>query len=157
MFSLVLGTGFLYNWHVYRGHDDPLRGPDYMYRLIYDTLLFEDIWDFCNVVLFFDAAFTSFRLARALHDKRGIYFVGPINAQKPGTGGGVDSWPHQKFKPRDTQYLPRGWDRVAYTVLNGGWLQVTVLACTACTPMYRVHTHTTLTISLITGNNMARQ
>ena len=125
VFCLVLGTGFLYNWHVYRGQQDPLAGPDYMYRLIFDTLLHESSWDFCNAVIFFDAAFTGFRLARDLFNKRGISFVGPINASKPEKGGGPNSWPHQKFKARDTNFLPRGWDRVAFNELeSGGWLQV---------------------------------
>ena len=59
VFSLVLGTGFLYTWHVYRAKQDPLSGADYMYRLIYDTLLADPIWNFCNVIVFFDAAFTG--------------------------------------------------------------------------------------------------
>ena len=95
-----------------------------MYRLIFETLLFQAIWDFSNVILFCDAAFTSIALFRDLHDKRGISAVGPINASKPTKGGGPNSWPLQKFKKTDTRYLGRGWDRLAFTPLqNGGWLQ----------------------------------
>ena len=124
VFALVLSTGYLYNWHVYRAKADPLRGPDYMYRLIYNTLLNGTIWNFANVVVFFDAAFTSVRLVRDLHDKRGIYAVGPINTSKPSKGGGSHTWSFQKFNNAATKYLPRGWDRVAFTKLAGGWLQV---------------------------------
>jgi len=124
VFCLVLSSGFLYDWHLYRGKDDPLLGTDYMYRLIYDTLLFESIWDFSNITLFCDAAFTSIRLFRDLFNKRGINAVGPINASKPAKGGGPTSWPFQKFKSSDTKFLPRGWDRLAFTQLQrGGWLQ----------------------------------
>lgn len=126
VFCLVLSTGYLYNWHVYRAKADPLRGPDYMYRLIFDTLLVGTIWNFANVVVFFDAAFTSIRLVRDLHDKRGIYSVGPINTSKPSKGGGPHTWPFQKFNNTATKYLSRGWDRVAFTKLDGGWLQVRV-------------------------------
>ena len=39
----------------------------------------------------------------------------------------IELQPHQKFKSGDTEYLARGWDRVAYSKLdNGGWLQATV-------------------------------
>lgn len=124
VFCLVLSTGFLYDWHVYRGRDDPLAGPQYMYRLIFETLLFDTIWDFANVTVFCDAAFTSIPLFRDLHDKRGISAVGPINATKPSKGGGVNSWPLQQFKQTDTRYLVRGWDQLAFTKLErGGWLQ----------------------------------
>ena len=68
--------------------------------------------------------FTSIPLFRDLHDKRGISAVGPINATKPATGGGPESWPLQQFKQTDTTYLARGWDRLAFTPLQrGGWLQ----------------------------------
>ena len=30
VFCLVLSTGFLYDWHLYRGQDDPLAGPQYV-------------------------------------------------------------------------------------------------------------------------------
>ena len=124
MFCLVLSTGFLYDWHVYRGKEDPLLGSQYMYRLIFETLLCEVLWNFANVILFCDAAFTSVKLFRDLHDKRGIFAVGPINASKPDKGGGPNSWPLQNFKTSDTKYLPRGWDRLAFTKLErGGWLQ----------------------------------
>ena len=33
VFCLVLSIGFVYNWHVYRGKEDPLCGANYMYRL----------------------------------------------------------------------------------------------------------------------------
>ena len=122
VFSLVLSCGFLYNWHVYRGKDDPLSGPDYMFRLIYSTLLCSNIWDYVNAIVFFDAAFTSVKLVRELHDERGIYAVGPINA---GKGSGPNSWPLQTFNNSDTKFLERGWDRVAVSPLDrGGWLQV---------------------------------
>ena len=62
-----------------------------MYRLIFETLLFESIWNFSNVILFCDAAFTSIKLFRDLYHKRGIHAVGPTNASKPKTGGGVNS------------------------------------------------------------------
>ena len=124
MFTLALSIGFLYDWHVCRGKEDPLSGANAMYRLIYYTLLVDKKWDFCNVVLFCDAAFTSFRLFRDLWVKRGISAVGPINASKPSKGGGPNSWPHQKFKSSDTKYLRRGWDRTAFTPMQrGGWLQ----------------------------------
>ena len=67
----------------------------------------------------------GFRLGRDLYEKRGIYCVGPVNQSKPNKGGGPNSWPHQKFKKGDTAYLPRGWDRVAFTKLKDGWMQVT--------------------------------
>ena len=87
VFCLVLSTGFVYNWHVYRGFDDPLRGANYMYRLIFVVLFDQDIWDFVNVVLFCDAAFTSISLFRDLWDERGIGAVGPINAKNPANKG----------------------------------------------------------------------
>ena len=65
------------------------------------------------------AAFTSVKLFRQLA-KRGIGAVGPINAAKPDKGGNKNSWPHQKFKKTDTEYLSRGWDRTAYSELEGG-------------------------------------
>ena len=34
VFSLVLECGFLYNWHVFQGSADPLRGGDYMFRYV---------------------------------------------------------------------------------------------------------------------------
>lgn len=127
VFCLVLSTGFLYNWHVYRAQDDPLRGPNYMYRLIYDVLLAEAIWDNNNVTMFCDAAFTSIPLFRDLYEKRGIHAVGPINASKPKKNGGANSWPHQTFKKTDTQFLSRGWDKVAFSKMkNGGVMQATV-------------------------------
>ena len=89
-----------------------------MYRLIFETLLFEIIWDFCNVTLFCDAAFTTIPLFRDLYEKRGINAVGPINAGKPKKGGGPSSWPLQNFKSSDTKYLPRGWDKLAFTKLE---------------------------------------
>ena len=123
-FCLVLSTGYLYDWHVYRGKRDPLTGPNYMYRLIYDTLLAGDIWDNNNCVLFCDNAFTSIPLFTNLHDKRGIYAVGPINKSKPDKGGDKNSWPIQTFQQNDTRYLPRGWYRIAFSPLQrGGWLQ----------------------------------
>lgn len=124
VFCLVLSTGFVYNWHVYRGKDDPLCGANYMYRLIFEILLDEELWDFCNCVMFCDAAFTSISLFRDLWNKRGIGAVGPINAKKPKTGGGPDSWPHQAFNKGDSNYLPRGWDKTSFSPLSsGGWLQ----------------------------------
>ena len=126
VFCLVLSTGYLYDWHVYRAKEDPLNGPDYMFRLIYETLLMEELWDFSNAIIFFDAAFTSVKLMRNLHDNRGISAVGPVNAHKPVNGAGPNSWPFQKFKASDTKYLPRGWTRLAFSKLRraGGWLQV---------------------------------
>ena len=124
VFCLVLSTGFVYQWHVYRGMDDPLRGPNYMYRLIFQTLFDEEIWDFCNVVLFCDAAFTSIALFRDLWDKRGIGAVGPINAKKPSKGGDSNSWPHQSFKQSDVNYLSRGWTKMSFSELaTFGWIQ----------------------------------
>ena len=76
--------------------------------------------------MFCDTAFTSIKLFRKLH-QRGIAAVGPINAQKPNKGGNANSWPHQKYKKGDVEYLPRGWDRTAYSKMNnGGWIQATV-------------------------------
>lgn len=95
-----------------------------MYRLIYETLLGDPMWNYINLVLFCDAAFTSTKLFRDLFEKRGISAVGPINASMPDKGGNANSWPHQKFKKQDTQYLPRGWLRLAYTKLKEGWMQV---------------------------------
>lgn len=129
VFCLVLSTGFLYDWHVYRGRADPLAGANYMYRLIYDVLLSGELWNFANVCIFFDAAFTTIKLVRDLHDKRGIYAAGPINTHKPDKGGGPHSWPFQKFKNNATKYLSRGWDRLAFSKLGrgDGWLQVRVV------------------------------
>ena len=125
VFALVLSIGFLYNWHVFCGRKDPLTGANAMYRLINDVLMLE-IFDNRGCVLFCDAAFTSVKLFRQLA-KRGIGAVGPINASKPEKGGNQNSWPHQKFKKTDTEYLSRGWDRTAYTQLDsGGWMQATV-------------------------------
>ena len=124
VFCLVLATGYVYNWHVYRGKDDPLRGENYMYHLIFDQLLDEDLWNFANVTMFCDAAFTSIALFRDLWDKRGIGAVVPINANKPEKGGSRDSWPHEKFKHGDANYLKRGWDKTSYSKMaSGGWLQ----------------------------------
>lgn len=125
VFCLVLSTGFLYNWHVYRANEDPLKGDNYMYRLIYETLLGDSLWDYTNTVVYFDAAFTSVKLVRDLHNNRGISAVGPINAKRPDKGGGRDSWPHHNFKSSDTKYLNRGWDRLAFQKLDrDGWMQV---------------------------------
>ena len=63
--------------------DDPLRGDNYMYYLIFEQLLDEDLWNFCNTIIFCDASFTSIALFRDLWDKRGIGAVGPINSSKP--------------------------------------------------------------------------
>ena len=96
-----------------------------MYTLIYDILVTSD-FDDVGCVLFCDAAFTSIKLFRALY-KRGIYAVGPINAKKPEKGAGGNNWPHQKFKPSDTEYLGRGWDKTAFSKIDGGgWIQATV-------------------------------
>ena len=86
-----------------------------MYRLIYETLLGDAMWNFIGVVLFCDAAFTSTKLFRELFEKRSISAVGTINASMPEKGGNGNSWPHQKFKTQDTQYLPRGWMRAIST------------------------------------------
>ena len=124
-FCLVLCTRYVYNWHVFRGKFDPLRGSDFMYRLIYNQLLDEDKWDHCNVTMFCDNAFTSIKLFKDLHDNRGISSaVGPIRASKPAKGAGPDSWPHQKFKPHHKAYFARGWDRISYQKLKrGAWMQ----------------------------------
>ena len=125
VFCLVLSIGFLYNWHVFRGSSDPLRGANAMYRLIHDRLM-GPIFNHRGCILFCDAAFTTIRLFRHL-DKRGIGAVGPMNATKPEKGGNKNSWPHQKFKSTDTEYLGRGWDHTAYSKLDGGgWIQATV-------------------------------
>ena len=125
VFCLVLSIGFLYDWHVYRAGEDPLLGPNYMYRLIYDTLLGDAMFDNTNLVVFFDAAFTSVKLAKDLYNNRGIFCVGPINANKPSNNAGPGSWPHQKYTFKDTQYLPRGWDRIYFQkLMRSGWLQV---------------------------------
>ena len=125
VFCLVLAIGFLYDWHVYRASEDPLLGANYMYRLIYDTLLGDELFDNTNSVVFFDSAFTSVKLAKDLHNNRGISCVGPINASKPSSNAGPNSWPHQKFNNKDTQYLPRGWDRLSFQkIARSGCLQV---------------------------------
>ena len=50
-----------------------------------------------------------------------------MNATKPEKGANHNSWPHQTFKNGATEYLSRGWDRTAYSKLDGGgWLQATV-------------------------------
>ena len=124
-FCLVLNTTYVYNWHIARGKFDPLRGANYMYRLIYDHLFDEDKWDHCNVTMFCDNAFTSIKLFRDLYNNRGISAVGPIKASRPAKGGDENSWPHQKFKPEHKQYFVRGWDRISYQkLLRGGCLQV---------------------------------
>ena len=43
-----------------------------------------------------------------------------MNATKPEKGDNGNSWPHQTFKKGDTEYLARGWDRTAYTKMEGG-------------------------------------
>ena len=142
VFCLVLSTGFLYNWHVYRAKEDPLRGDNYMYRLIYDTLLGDELWDYTNAVVYFDAAFTSVKLVRDLYNNRGISAVGPINAKRPDKGGNADSWPHHNFKSSDTKYLNRGWDRLAFQKLDrDGWMQVT------CSYTHSLHTHIILSLT----------
>jgi hypothetical protein len=96
-----------------------------MFNLIYNILVTPE---FNNIgcVMFCDAAFTSIKLFRALY-KRGIYAVGPINAKKPDKGAGANSWPHQQFKSSDTEYLARGWDKTAFSRIDGGgWIQATV-------------------------------
>ena len=151
-FCLVLSTTYVYNWHIFRGKGDPLRGPNYMYRLIYNTLFDEDKWDNCNVTMFCDNAFTSIPLFRDLHDKRGIHAVGPCRKGKDAKNAGPHSWPHQKFKRNDAQYFHRGWDRVSYTKLSrGGWMQVGTPTRThttqistpssKCQPPLTLHTH----------------
>ena len=89
VFALVLSTGFLYNWHVYRGSKDPLSGANSMYTLINDILV-TPIFDNCGCIVFCDAAFTSIKLFRQLHT-RGIFAVGPMNANKPEKGGNGNS------------------------------------------------------------------
>ena len=102
-----------------------------MYRLIYETLLGDEMFDFTNAVIFFDSAFTSVKLVRDLYNNRGISAVGPINAKKSEKNAGADSWPLQKFTSKDTQYLPRGWDRLAFQKLDReGWMQVETQICT---------------------------
>ena len=61
---------------LYRAKEDPLLGANYMYRLIYETLLGDEMFDFTNAVIFFDSAFTSVKLVRDLHNNRGISAVG---------------------------------------------------------------------------------
>ena len=100
------------------GKEDPLRGKDYIYRLIYDKLLRGSEWDFKNVCMYCDAYFTSIKLFRDLWNKRGIAAVGPINASKPNKGAGPNSWPLQKFKKTDARYLARGWQRTAFQKLD---------------------------------------
>ena len=117
-FVLALSTGFQRDWHVYRGREDPLRGPNYVYRLIYDTLLGGPLWDFRNCTVYCDAYFTSIKLFRDLWEKRGIGAVGPINSAKPNKGAGPNSWPNQKFKKSDVRYLSRGWDKAAFQKLG---------------------------------------
>lgn len=125
VFALVLSIGFLYNWHVYRGAADTLSGKNAMYTLI-NNLLLTYIFNNAGCIVFCDAAFTSLRLFRQLYS-RGIYAVGPINAKKPEKGGGKNSWPHQNFKKGDVEYLARGWDRTAFSKLDGGdYIQATV-------------------------------
>ena len=115
---------FLWAWHVYRDKADPLRGKDYVYNLIYKTLLKDAKWDNRGCVMFCDAYFTSTKLFRDLWNNRGIGAVGPINASKPTKGGGATSWPIQNFKKSDSKYLPRGWDKAAFTPLQrGGYMQ----------------------------------
>ena len=125
VFVLALSNGFMRDWHIYRGKQDPLRGNNYVYRLINDTLLADDVWNFRNVTVFCDAYFTSIKLFRHLWNERGIGAVGPINACKPKKNAGADSWPIQQFKPADAKYLPRGWDRTAFAKLerNNGCMQ----------------------------------
>ena len=89
VFALVLTTGSLYNWHLYRGSDDPLTDSNSMYKLFYDILL-SDHFDNCDCIVFMDAAFISIKLFRAL-PARGIFAVGPMNGQKPGKGGDDNS------------------------------------------------------------------
>ena len=125
VFALVLSIGFLFDWHVFRGRSDPLCGKNAMYKLINDVLV-TPIFDHCGCIIFCDAAFASIKLFRQLHT-RGIYAVGPMNAAKPEKGANGDSWPHQTFKKGDAEYLGRGWDRTAYSKLDGGgWIQATV-------------------------------
>lgn len=125
VFALVLSIGFLFDWHVYLGSDDVLSGAQSMYTLINDMLL-TPIFDNAGCIVFCDAAFTSLKLFRQLHT-RGIYAVGPMNAKKPEKGGGKNSWPHQNFKTGDVEYLGRGWDRTAFSELDGGgYIQATV-------------------------------
>ena len=125
VFALVLSIGFLYDWHVFRGSSDPTAGKNAMYTLIHDILVTSG-FDNIGCVMFCDAAFTSISLFRKLF-KRGIYAVGPINAKKPDKGADGNSWPHQQFKSGDTEYLARGWDRTAFSPIDGGgWIQATV-------------------------------
>lgn len=119
-----VGEWFLWAWHVYRGRDDPLRGKDYVYNLIYNTLLADAKWDNRGCVMFCDANFTSTKLFRDLWNNRGIGAVGPINAYKPIKRGGPTSWTIQNFKKSDVRYLSRGWDKAAFTPLHrGGCMQ----------------------------------
>ena len=112
---------------MYRGAADPLSGPDHFYKLVYSTLLANAAWDHSGHVVYMDAAFTSCRLFRDLWQHRGIGAVGPVNAQKPKEGGGKNSWSHQKYEDKHCKYLPRGWDRCAFSPIDGGgWLQAIV-------------------------------
>ena len=126
VFALVLSTGFLFDWHLFRGANDPLSGKHSMYTLINDILLGDTIFDNVGCIVFCDAAFTSIKLFSQLCS-RGIFAVGPMNAKKPDKGGNSNSWPHQDFKNGDTEYLARGWDRTVFAELPcGGWIQATV-------------------------------
>ena len=64
VFCLVMSSGFLYKWHMYRKKSDPLVGKGMMYRLIHDELLGDVRFDNRGCIVAMDAAFTSVELAR---------------------------------------------------------------------------------------------
>lgn len=132
VFCLVLSTGFLWNWHIYRGKGDTVlkaQVQSAMYHLIFVVLLCSSDFDHRGCVLFCDAAFTSLKLFSDLFTKRGIRAVGPINLGKGVANNTADTWPFQPFTKQHGEYLWRGWDRVAYKKLTStppGYLQALV-------------------------------
>ena len=120
VFCLVMSTGFLWNWHIYRGkYDEVLSNQTkQMYYLIFVVLMCSAAFDNRGCILFCDAAFTSLRLFEDLWVKRKIMAVGPINLGKGVKNNNANTWPFQAYKQSDGEYLWRGWDRVAYKKLT---------------------------------------
>ena len=117
---------YLYNWRPSLGKRDPVGkmatalGKGYVHTLIYDHLI-PIAWHHSSCVLICDNYFTSIPLFTALL-LVGIYAIGVCKLTRPAKSPKEQgtSWPIQEYGKQDEPYLPRGWMRVMYRLLDGG-------------------------------------
>ena len=117
---------YLYSWRPYLGKRDPIGrmakvlGKGYVHCLIYDHLI-PVAWHHTNCVLICDNYFTSIVLFSALLAV-GIYAIGVSKAKKPAKSPkeAGTSWPIQEYGKKHERFLPRGWMRVMYRVMDDG-------------------------------------